>query len=215
MLHGEASTMMTEVLNPVELEQSISYAVLRLVRSWLKFKYNKTVTDFPVPCSARWDNSAIHTVLGRGKGTVVTLNTGDECRIKFVLGQHDYDSFHAVCKYVKGAPRASVLPPCIARSKNGEWMVVYNQGHGRLQGYTAKSTTDTVIIDEKNFDSGCAIFDVMITQYPSRCCFCIPMSTAPPLTPLFRSSHVDSTFTTAELDAQLLDTIDGDYGVLS
>lgn len=205
---------MTEALNPAQLEQSIGYALLRLVRSWLKFKYNKTVSEFPVPCSAQWDNSAIHMVLGRGNGTVVTLASKVECRVRFDAGKHDYTNFQAVCNYVRGAPRASVLPPCIVRCKNGEWVVVYNQGHGRLQGYTARSTTDTVFVDAENFDAGCAIFNVMITRYPSRCC-CIPLNIPPRPTQLFRSSHVDSTFTTAELDAQLLASVDSDFGVLS
>lgn len=206
-------------MDPVSRGKSIQYVVCRLIRTWIRTKYGVEIPDFVMQCGGMWEDDVMADVLDRVRAVPVLTNDGISCEIDIRCAR-TLPGFQACLNWVDGQQRASILPPLLVRTKSGEWVLVVNQGHGKLQGHTMDSGTDYVYVDATTFDTGCPIYDVKLSRYERRdtvcrylcCCF----GGIPPLTPLYKAGNtIDVSFRQTELDTALLESTDDYEGVLS
>jgi hypothetical protein len=197
-------------MNPLQQSTNINHAIAQLVRMWLHMKYRVNVDSIPLDISPPLNVDNIHQVLAICRNVPLIVDGNVECHINISTSSKDTLNFRSAVNFVKGNHKSATLPPLMARTKSGHWVVVVNEGGGKLQGYSQPIGDGYVFIDQTTFDKACPVFDIQITSYKryptwcpfNWCCGCIPRTT-----PFFRSSGEDI-LEQSELDASLLEECD-------
>lgn len=213
-------------MDPVRKAKGIRFVVCRLVRQWVKIKYGKTIPDFEVQCGGHWNDDDMVGVLHRVTNAPTITNEGVTCAVRIITTPTEHPSFQGCVNWVKGCARASILPPLVVRTKSGDWVLVFNQGNGKLQGHSIAGGThhgtydNYVYVDAATYDNGCPIIDIQLVRYGEPSVFrdhlCCCFFGTPSVTQLYKSgSDVDVGFRQTELDAALLESVDDYDGVLS
>lgn len=200
-------------------KHDIEHVVTRLLRNWLRFKYNVNLelnATFSTYCSSQWDNSSLKKVLERVRKLDWHVNERDTCHI-VVDTADDTSRFNELHEYVSSKSNSATFPRAIAKAKNGVWVLVSNAGHGMLQGSSFNDKDEgSVCIDAINFGIGIAIYDVRIinyTWYPCKCAS-VPIRWIPMETTFYKRNAVD-VFRQKQLNSELEENMLGFDNVLS